>query len=171
MPVHKETHQATDGSRRAFLQSGLKNAFLTRELDGELVLYDPDRDVLHTLNPTARQIWEHSDGARTDEDITEEIAACYDVSPDAVREHVKRVLNRLNDPHHREGDSPQVPVIDPGDSRRAFLKTGLKGAALLPYVAPLIETIYLQDAEAQNSGGSPIGNDPPPPDPPPTVTS
>ena len=28
------------------------------------------------------------------------------------------------------------------DSRRKFMKKGLKGAALLPYVTPLIETIF-----------------------------
>ena len=57
---------------------------------------------------------------------------------------------------------------DAGETRRDFLKTGLKGAVLLPYVAPVVETINLSKAHAQ--GGSPIGNDPPPPDPPPVVS-
>ncbi len=64
--------------------------------------------------------------------------------------------------------NPDIPVEDSDDSRRAFLKTGLKGVALLPYVAPLIETITLSEAQAQ---GSPTGNDPPPPPLPAPVVS
>ena len=52
-------------------------------------------------------------------------------------------------------------------TRRRFIETGLKGALLLPYVAPVIETIVLSDARAQ----SPSPPDPPPPDPPPQVYS
>lgn len=55
-----------------------------------------------------------------------------------------------------------------GDTRRSFLKAGVKGALLLPYVAPLIETISLSGAHAQTS---PIDNTPPPPPPPPVVIS
>ena len=67
--------------------------------------------------------------------------------------------------------------------RRAFLKEGMKRAALLPYVAPVIETIYLSDAHASdddddggsrgnNNSGSPsiIGNGTPP-IPPPRIRS
>lgn len=44
-----------------------------------------------------------------------------------------------------------------GTSRRDFLKKNLKRSALLPYVVPAIETIYLpRDAHAQ--GPSTIGN-------------
>ncbi|MDP6037562.1 MAG: IPT/TIG domain-containing protein [Candidatus Latescibacteria bacterium] len=65
--------------------------------------------------------------------------------------------------------------------RRAFLKEGMKRAALLPYVAPVIETVFLSDADADddddgggrgntNSGTpSPIGNNVPPPLPAPRV--
>ena len=61
--------------------------------------------------------------------------------------------------------------------RRAFLKAGMKRAALLPYVAPVIETIFLSDADADddsdgntNSGTpSPIGNNVPPPLPAPRI--
>ncbi len=51
-------------------------------------------------------------------------------------------------------------------NRRAFLKAGLKGAALLTYVTPLIQTVSLAEAQSGNSSqGSPsvIGNAPPPP--------
>ena len=68
---------------------------------------------------------------------------------------------------NRSEETPQ----DTEESRRGFLKTGIKGVALLPYVAPLVETIYLKDALGHNSGGSPVTNEPPPPANPPNVTS
>lgn len=41
-----------------------------------------------------------------------------------------------------------------GDTtRRKFIKTGLKGITLLPYVAPLIETYFIDDAHADDDGG------------------
>ncbi|MDP6777181.1 MAG: hypothetical protein QGI83_10495 [Candidatus Latescibacteria bacterium] len=50
------------------------------------------------------------------------------------------------------------------DSRRRFIKTGVKGALLLPYAAPLVETIALPGSTAQAAS-------PPPPPPPPEVYS
>ena len=67
--------------------------------------------------------------------------------------------------------SSEEPGLHSEESRRRFLKTGVKGVALLPYVAPLIETISLRDAIGQNSSGSPVTNEPPPPANPPNVTS
>ena len=70
------------------------------------------------------------------------------------------------------------PSENHNDDRRAFLKEGIKKAALLPYVAPVIETISLSDAHAQGRGrgrgngnsGQPsvIGNGRPP-NPPPKI--
>ena len=57
------------------------------------------------------------------------------------------------------------------EPRRTFLKAGLKGVLLLPYVVPLIESIRLSDASAKSKKSkkstkpapSQIGNLPPPP--------
>ena len=75
-----------------------------------------------------------------------------------------------------ESSEPREPT--PDDTRRSFLKQGLKGALLLPYATPTIESIFLSSVEARddddddssNNGGSSnsappsvIGNIPPPP--------
>ena len=65
------------------------------------------------------------------------------------------------------------------DTRRAFIKQGVKGAMLLSYVTPAIESVFLSTADAEDdddddSGGSSgsgakgvppsqLGNTPPPP--------
>ena len=72
-----------------------KETLLAHELDGELVLYDPDRDVVHTFNATAHAIWKRCDGAHGIEDIVRELTARYAVSPEAAREDVERVLAQL----------------------------------------------------------------------------
>ena len=144
-----------------------KETLLSHELDGDLVLYDPDLDLVHTLNTTARQVWECCDGVQTDEEIVEEISRRYDSPAGRVRADVHRTLAQLKRREFLRDSHEDGPIPGLGDSRRTFLKVGLKGVALLPYVAPLIETIALSDAEAQ---GTPINSNVPP-GPPPSVSS
>jgi len=81
-------------------------------------------------------------------------------------------------------DQEELDTLSRDEDRRGFLKAGLRGALLLPYVAPAIDTVFLSNAWADdddddsrsddddddndsstNSGGtpSPIANVPPPP--------
>ena len=49
-----------------------------KQLDeAETMLYDPETDALHILNPTARLIWELCDGEHTIEDMVATIKAQY----------------------------------------------------------------------------------------------
>jgi len=73
--------------------------------------------------------------------------------------------------------------VEQDADRRAFLREGMKRAALLPYVVPVIETIFLSDADADDDDDddgdrrgntntpSPIGNNVPPPLPAPRIRS
>ena len=72
-----------------------KDTLLSHELDGELVLYDQGPNVVHTLNATARFVWERCDGSHGAEDIVRELTACYDIPPDLARKDIDRVLARL----------------------------------------------------------------------------
>lgn len=49
----------------------------------------------------------------------------------------------------REGGESQPEGAESGATRRRFLKTGLVGIGLLPYVAPLVQSVALSDVEAQ----------------------
>ncbi len=84
-----------------------KGTVLSHELDGELVLYDPDSEVVHTLNTTARFIWEHCDGAHGIEGIVRELTARFDISPDVAQKDVEQVLAQLQDLAliHRSGSA------------------------------------------------------------------
>jgi len=74
-----------------------KNTLLTHEIEGDLVLYDPDYDVVHTLNVTSRFIWERCDGDHTSAQIATDLTDCYAVPLDVARRDVDNILNRLQD--------------------------------------------------------------------------
>ncbi len=71
---------------------------------------------------------------------------------------------------HRDDVASDASQED-GTSRRDFLRKNLKRSALLPYVAPVIHTIYLPtDAYATSPINNSDPNAPPPVDPPPVLT-
>jgi PqqD family protein of HPr-rel-A system len=140
-----------------------KDAFLSREMDGDLLLYDRESDAVHTLNSTAGFIYACCDGATSAEEIVRQVAERFGSTREAVREEVEATLSRLQALDSVAAVQPDPVLTRP---RREFLATALKGAALLPFVAPTVETMFLQAANAQGP------SDPPPPvDPPPTITS
>ncbi len=140
-----------------------KDAFHSREMDGDLLLYDRERDAVHTLNPTARLIYECCDGRRSAEEIVGRVAGKYGLRPSAVRLEVEGTLHLLK--KLDVATAAETPARNSG--RRDFIATALQGAALLPFAAPVVETLFLQDAGAVPP--SQVG--PPPTDPPPSVTS
>ena len=62
------------------------------ELDGEALVFDATTGDTHRLNDTALFIWRLWDGGRDAPQVTERLMEVYDVSPEAAREHVDRML-------------------------------------------------------------------------------
>ena len=69
-------------------------ALLAHRLDGELVLYDPDRDIVHTLNETAWFIWERCE--RPSDDIAEALRNRYNVPAQNALNDVEHVLRQFH---------------------------------------------------------------------------
>ena len=63
-----------------------------RVVDGELVLYDPRRQYVHALNPTAAFVWRYCDGEHDAAGIASELAELYPESRDAIRQDVPEIL-------------------------------------------------------------------------------
>jgi len=63
-----------------------------RLLDGELVLYDPRRQRVHVLNPTAAVAWRLCDGAHTLDGIVAALAERYPRSRRAIEADVPEIL-------------------------------------------------------------------------------
>ncbi|HEY3111775.1 MAG TPA: PqqD family protein [Chloroflexota bacterium] len=66
-----------------------------RLVDGELVLYDPDEQRLHVLNPTAGLIWRLCDGKHQESDLVETLAGRYPRNRSAIEEDVPRIIGRF----------------------------------------------------------------------------
>ncbi len=54
------------------------------DVDGEIVLYDDSRGVLHRLNPTASALWQRLDGTGTLGEIAADMADVFEVDCDRV---------------------------------------------------------------------------------------
>ena len=66
-----------------------------RVVDGELVLYDPQRQYVHALNPTAAFVWRGCDGEHDVASIIAELAELYPGSRQAIEEDVVEILKQF----------------------------------------------------------------------------
>ncbi len=69
------------------------------EIDGEIVLYDPKRNRVHTLNPTAAVIWQLCDGSRTADQLDEDMAILYDMDLSVIKRDLSQVLREFEKSH------------------------------------------------------------------------
>lgn len=143
---------------------------LSQEVDGELVMYHCDEDVVHRLNPSGKLVWDSFDQPRTRAELAGLVAGAYGLPVDEVRDDVDEMVDDLlEDGLIRETERPGSGEDERLSTRRAFLGKGLKGAAAAAYAVPLIQTFGLSKAHAQPP--SVITNDPPPPTADPVITS
>lgn len=71
-----------------------------REIDGDLVLYDPQTDSTFLLNRVSAAIWDLCDGERSAEDIAREIAGAYTGrETDEVLRDTREALDQLRSEH------------------------------------------------------------------------
>jgi hypothetical protein len=63
-----------------------------RGLDGELVVYDLERQQVHILNPTAAAVWYLWDGDHTPATIASTLAEYFPESRDVIQEDVENIL-------------------------------------------------------------------------------
>jgi hypothetical protein len=122
-------------SPRRYLPAARREEIITREVDGELLIYDRVRDKAHCLNETAAAIWKRCDGRTTARDIAESLAR---ETPDADDERVVWLgLDELRR-KHLLADSGPWPQTNSGTStlsrREAIRRIGLGAAIALPVV-------------------------------------
>lgn len=126
------------------------DGLLTEEVDGELLVYDGEREVACRLNATAALVWRSSDGERTVADLvavlSEELGEVADedmvmVALDTLAEH--GLIQAGHEP--RELNASRL-------SRRRFLRrVGVVGAAAISM--PVVHSIVVPTPAAAASGG------------------
>lgn len=111
------------------------NNIVVEEVFDELVIYDLERDRVHSLNPTAAFVWQHCDGKHTVDQIAILLQQEFPVSQ-AV-ELLWATLDRLEKAHLLQEKLSQSGENQKVYTRRELLKMVGQGAgmiALLPVV-------------------------------------
>jgi hypothetical protein len=119
------------------LPAGRRDRLIVESLDGELLVYDPERNRAHSLNRVAAAVWELSDGAR-------DLAALADAAG-ATEDDVWRALTQLDERGLLDGDLPRRMSGPEYSRRQAVRRMGLIGASAA-FAAPLVKSIVVPTA-------------------------
>jgi hypothetical protein len=123
---------------------------LTEELDGELLVYDEQRDVACRLNRTAALVWRSSDGQRTLADLVEVLRE--EVGELADEDLVMVTLDHLEEHGLIESGYTRRDPNAARLSRRRFIRrVGVVGTAAL--ALPVVQSIVAPTPAAAQSGG------------------
>jgi hypothetical protein len=120
------------------------------ELDGELLIYDLDRDKAHALNPESALVWRSCDGQRSVEEIAAIVAP--DADPVARLEIVWLALKQLDQRRLLLGSRDAPPDVSRRDLMR---KAAMTGAVVL--AIPVVRSIVAPTA-AQAASCLPPGS-------------
>jgi hypothetical protein len=101
---------------------------ITTETASDLLIYDVERNELHTLNSVAATVWRAADGSRTVMDLALDLALDSRV--------VEEALGKLSSAELLTGYSP-VQQSFRSTSRRRMLKTAVAGAVIVSVSAPM----------------------------------
>ena len=82
-------------SRASRLTATPRADVLVREIDGELVILDRTRGLVHQLNDTASFVWQRCNGDRSVREIATDVAATFDVSVETAQRDVGATLEQL----------------------------------------------------------------------------
>ena len=132
-----------------FLPKARREGIITKEVDGELLVYDLESDKAHCLNPSAAAIWKLCDGRTS----IEEIATSMTTQTGAIVDEIVVSLavadfGRSHLLEETGGDEMrlQLPKTILGMSRREAVKRIGIGASL-----PIIFSITAPTAQANTS--------------------
>jgi hypothetical protein len=159
-------------SPRQFFPAARRDDIVTREVEGELLIYDRVRDKAHCLNETAAAIWKRCDGKTSTSEITQALARERSGGVDEtfvrVDENIVwlgldelRRKNLLTDsqpwPQAFSGRLPsQQPIVGKSilSRREAIRRIGLGAAIALPVVITITAPTPAQAGTCRAGGVS-----------------
>jgi Coenzyme PQQ synthesis protein D (PqqD) len=81
-----------------------------RVVDGEAVVLDRQKELIHQLNQTATYIWEQCDGRFVVQEIAARLAETFDVAPETAMQDVVKVIQDLQ----------ALSLLEPSPDKPAF---------------------------------------------------
>lgn len=122
---------------------------ITKEVAGELIVYDRESDRVHCLNSTAAFVWSHCDGRTSVASMARllegEIKAPVE---DAI---VLYALEQLNKSRLLD-DSYALFASKQGLSRRAVVRMGVAAAVTIPFISSITTPTAAQTASCSPAG-------------------
>ncbi|HXG20636.1 MAG TPA: PqqD family protein [Methylomirabilota bacterium] len=85
-----------------------------RVVDGETVVFDRQRGLVHQLNQTASYIWERCDGCSSVEDIAAELQQTFDITYENAVKDVSRLIDEFQQRHLLEPAPDAVTALSAG---------------------------------------------------------
>ena len=136
---------------RAYRPQARTAGLVQRELDGEVLVYDRERDTAICLNDVAAGVWRRCDGATTPEIIAQLLDRENGLRVD--ERAVWQALEQLAKAHLLETVVEFPPEIVHEKQRREFLRAVGAGAAMaLPIILSIVVPTPAQAATCLASG-------------------
>jgi hypothetical protein len=79
------------------------------DIDGDALVYDPETEGIHHLNPTAAVVFQLTDGKATVAETTRDMAKAFNAPVDAVAKDVSEVMRELRKLDLLEPEADAVP--------------------------------------------------------------
>lgn len=108
-----------------------KDDLVTRQIPGELLVYDLKRHKAYCLNSTAASVWKSSDGKHTVSDLADELQK--DQKSPVDERIVWLALDQLEKSYLLQTKAAR-PIALPTVSRRDLIRAGIATAIALPLV-------------------------------------
>ncbi len=127
-----------------------RGGVLVEALDEDLLVFDAERQVAHSLNASAARVWEACDGSRSVSELAEE---CQEDEATVLL-----ALARLREVHLLEQNEFQPPhqALEPeGVSRRLMLRKSVVAGAGVGLAIPVIRSITAPSIAMATSGRNP----------------
>jgi hypothetical protein len=117
-----------------FLPKARSVKIITKDVDGEVLVYDLVRDKAHCLNETAAAVWKLCDGRMSVSEISLSVSKSLGISVGEVV--VQLALKQLSG-NHLLAEGYEVASLPVNSSRRALVRRLGIGVALLPLITSL----------------------------------
>lgn len=135
------------------------SGLIVKEADGELLIYDLERNKAHCLNASAAKIWQQCDGQNTVAQVCTSLSA--DLHTTCDEKVVWYALNQFAKDNLLEEEVPIPAFMVGGMNRRQMVRTlGLTAAIAVPLVTSILAPSAVQAATLFPPGSpctAPIG--------------
>jgi coenzyme PQQ synthesis protein D (PqqD) len=118
----------------AFLPKARSEGLITKEVEGEVLVYDRERDQAHCLNETAAAIWKLCDGCTGVPELTGSVSKSLGIP---VGEIVIQLGLKQLSANHLLVEGYEVASLPVNSSRRNLVRRLGVGVALLPLITSL----------------------------------